>query len=102
MMSIHEAKDHPQFISTNRHIMQGYVDLVRIEWLPGRNILRGISKITGGDNYVVTIATNGYTARKAEVDDSNTRAVLENSDSGMSRLIITRDENAIVEWTVKF
>ncbi len=102
MMSIHEAKDHPQFISTNRHIMQGYIDLVRIEWLPGRNILRGISRVTGGDSYVVTIATNGYTARSAQVDDPNTRAVLENGDNGLSRLIIKRDENAIVEWTVRF
>jgi hypothetical protein len=102
MLSIHEAKDHPQFISTNRHIMQGYMDLIRIEWLPGRNILRGISRITGGDSYVVTIATNGYTARAAEVDDPNTRAALENSDNDLSRLIIKRDENAIVEWTVKF
>lgn len=102
MMSIHEAKDHPQFISTNRHIMQGYIDLIRVEWLPGRNILRGISRITGGDSYVVTIATNGYTARAAQIDDPSSQVVLENDDNGLSRLIIKRDENAIVEWTVKF
>jgi len=102
MMSIHKAEDHPQFISTNRHVMQGYIDLIRIEWLPGRNILRGISRITGGDSYVVTIATNSYTARAAKVDDPNTRATLKNGDNGLSRLIIKRDENAIVEWTVEF
>jgi hypothetical protein len=102
MMSIHEAKDHPQFISTNRHIMQGYIDLIRIEWLPGRNILRGISRITGGDSYIVMIATNGYTARAAQVDDRNTRAVIENGNDGLSRLIIRRNENTVVEWTVKF
>jgi hypothetical protein len=102
MMSVHEVQGHPQFISTNRHIMQGYIDLIRIEWLPGRNILRGVSRITGGDRYVVTIATNGYTARAARVDDANTTTELENGDNGLSRLIIQRDENAIVEWTVEF
>ncbi|MHC4744973.1 MAG: hypothetical protein ACYS8Z_23910, partial [Planctomycetota bacterium] len=102
MMSIHEAEDHPQFISTNRHIMQGYVDLIRIEWLPGRNILRGISRITGGDRYVVNIATNGYAARAAQVNDPDTRVSLENGDKGLSKLIIERDENGIVEWTVEF
>ena len=67
-----------------------------------RRIMRGISRLTGGDSYVVTIATNGYTARSAQVDDPDTRAVLENGDNGLSRLTIKRDENAIVEWTVKF
>ena len=102
MMSIHQAEDHPQFISTNRHIMQGYIDLIQTEWLVGRNILRGISRITGGDSYVVTIATNGYSARAAQVDDPNAQAVLEDGENGLSRLIIQRDENAIVEWTVQF
>jgi hypothetical protein len=102
MMSIHEAEDRPQFISTDRHIMQGYLDLIRIEWLPGRNILRGISRIIGGDRYTITIATNGYAARAAKVDDPNTLAALENGDNGLSRLIIRRNENAIVEWTVEF
>jgi len=102
MMSIHEAEDHPQFISTNRHIMQGYVDLIQIAWLPGRNVLRGISRVTGGDRYVVTIATNGYTAQDAQVDDPHTRAVLEKGDGDLLRLIIERDANAIVEWSVRF
>jgi len=102
MISIHEAREHPQFISTNRHIMQGYIDLVQIEWLPGRNILRGISKITGDDPYVITAAANGYVAKTAEVNDPDTKAVLENTDSGLVKLTLTRSKNAIVEWTVKF
>lgn len=102
MMSIHQVEDHPQFISTNRHVMQGYIDMVKIEWLAGRNILRGISRVVGGDSYVVTIATNGYTARSAQASDPNTSVKLENSDNGLTRLVIKRDENAIVEWTVKF
>ena len=102
MMSIHQVQEHPQFISSNRHIMQGYIDLVKIEWLPGRNILRGISRVTGGDSYVVTIATNGYTARSARVDESDTSVTLEKSDNGLAKLTIKRDKNGIVEWTVKF
>ena len=102
MMSVHEVREHPQFISTNRHIMQGYVDLVQIEWLPGRNILSGISKITGDDPYVITVAANGYVPKTAKVNDPDTQAVLENTDSGLVKLILTRSENAIVEWTVKF
>ena len=102
MMSVHEVTDHPQFISTNRHVMQGYVDLVRTEWLAGRNLLRGISRITGGDNYAVTIATNGHKARCATVNDRDTQAELATVGSGLVKLTLTRTENAIVEWTVGF
>ncbi len=102
MMSVHQAEDHPQFISTNRHIMQGYLDMIKTEWLPGRNVLKGISRVVGGEDYIVTIATNGYTAKSAKVENSNTHVKLNHGDKGLSRLIIKRDENAIVEWTVEF
>ena len=102
MMSVHEVTGHPQFISTNRHVMQGYVDLVRTEWLPGRNLLRGISRITGGDSYAVTIATNGYTAQSAIVNDPDTQTEIETIDGKLVKLTLTRGENAIVEWAVRF
>jgi len=102
MLSVHVVKDHPQFISTNRHIMQGYLDLIKIEWLPGRNTLRGISRVTGGDSYVVTIAPNGYIPRAAQVNDPDTGVKLKSCDNGLSKVIIKRAENGFVEWTVKF
>jgi len=102
MMSVHEVAAHPQFISTNRHIMQGYLDLVHIEWLPGRNILRGISRIVGGDPYVVTIAGNSYAPQNAEVNDARTKAQIASVDDGLVKLTLTRSENAVVEWSVTF
>lgn len=102
MMSAHEVTAHPQFISTNRHIMQGYLDLVHTEWLPGRNILRGISRIIGGDPYVVTIAGNSYAPQNADVNDAHTKARIASVDDGLVKLTLTRSENAVVEWSVTF
>ena len=82
--------------------MQGYIDLVRVEWLPGRNLLRGVSRITGGDAYVVTIATNGYRAQSATVNDSDTRAEVGTIGDKLATLSLAGDDNAIVEWTVQF
>ena len=36
--SVHQVKDHPQFISTNRHIMQGLMDLKDVKWDPKTGI----------------------------------------------------------------
>ena len=102
MLSVHELKDHPQFVSTNRHVMQGYIDLIQIEWLAGRNLLRGVSRIVGDDPYVVTIATNGFAPQSAEVSDTRTQADLHPVRNGLVKLRLLRPENAIVEWTVRF
>ncbi|MBM4025112.1 MAG: hypothetical protein FJ280_06830 [Planctomycetes bacterium] len=102
MMSVHEAVDHPQCISTNRHVMQGYLDLVRTEWLAGRNLLRGISRITGGDSYAVTIATNGHNVRGVTVNDPDTLTELTTVGHGLVKLTLTKAESAIVQWTVGF
>ena len=41
MMSVHEVTKHPQFISSNRHVMQGYVDVLKAEWSPATRKLSG-------------------------------------------------------------
>jgi hypothetical protein len=61
-----------------------------------------IRKVTGGGSYVVAIATNGYAAQSATVNDSDTRAELETIDGKLVKLTLTRGENAIVEWAVRF
>ena len=82
--------------------MQGYIDLIQVEWLAGRNLLRGVSRIVGDDPYVVTIATNGFAPQSAEVSDSRTQAGLGPVHNGLAELRLIRSENAIVEWTVRF
>ena len=59
MMSVHEVTKHPQFISSNRHVMQGYVDVLKTDWNPATRKLTGTSKVVGGETYKLVIATNG-------------------------------------------
>ena len=58
--SVHQVKDHPQFISTNRHIMQGLMDLKDVKWDPKTGIYSGIAKVIGGEDFTITIANNNY------------------------------------------
>src|SRR5690606_1026626 len=67
MMSIHAKKDRPQFISTNRHLMQGFVDLRDEEWDAKKRTLSGVSAVVEGDPYTVVIATNGLKAKRVKV-----------------------------------
>ena len=103
MMSVHEVAKHPQFISSNRHVMQGYVDVLKTGWNPASRTLTGTSKVVGGDPYKLVIATNGRQpaacfaqGAKAEIKVTNQEA------GGIAVLNLDAKENATVDWSVSF
>ena len=102
MMSVRECLDRPQVLSTNRHIMQGYLDLISVEWDKDRNILTGISKIIGGDPYTISLALNGHQLRAISCKDQETRTVLSNLKDGLIQLTLNRSKNGTVEWSISF
>ena len=102
MMSVRECQEHPQVLSTDRHVMQGYLDLVGVDWDEVQGILKGVSRMVGGDPYTITLALNGFDPLAASCGDQETLATLAPSKDGLVRLTLERPENATVEWSVSF
>ncbi len=102
MMSVHQVLDHPQFISTNRHIMQGYVDMIKTRWIASKRQLVGTSKVIGDETYKVTIATNGCRPKSATASGAHCELRLLGNKDGLIELSINRPENGVVEWVVTF
>lgn len=102
MMSVHEVVDHPQFISTNRHLMQGYVDLFRTDWSPSRRELTGISKVVGGETYKVIIATNGFKPESCTASSASAKIELTDKTNGLAVLSIDRSINGMAAWSIVF
>jgi hypothetical protein len=100
MMSVHAKEEYPQFISTNRHIMQGYVDMKECKWIDRKKTLQGISEVVEGDEYRIVIATNGYTAAGCNI--STGRCAVKSRTDGLAELIINVNKNSAVTWKVKF
>ena len=103
MISIHAEEKNPQFLSTNRHIMQGYVDMSRYpSWDGAKHQLSGVSKVVGGETYKVVIAVNGH--RLAGVKAHGAKASIRMTDGshGLALLSIDKEENGETEWTVSF
>ncbi len=98
--SLHRKKDHPQFLSTNRHIMQGHLDLDEVKWDPKTMTYSGIAKVVGGEPFVVTLANNKYLPAGANASTGNVS--ITSTDKGISRLTLTSDKNADVKWTVSW
>ncbi|KAA9035637.1 hypothetical protein FW778_20640 [Ginsengibacter hankyongi] len=102
MMSVREVLEVPQVLSTNRHIMQGYLDMIKTKWNPVTKTLNGISKIVSNDPYVISIASNGYKSLYCFCNDDGTRLTLFNESNGLVKLKIECPGNKEIEWAAVF
>lgn len=103
MIALHRVETNPQFISTNRHVMQGYVDLLeKPGWHQAVKTLTGTSKVVGGEEYRVVIACNGLTAVAASAGNAAASIKPLPGADGLAVLAITGRENADVKWEVRF
>ena len=103
MISIHAEENHPQFISTNRHIMQGLVDMpVLPSWQESGNKLIGKSKVVGGEVYKVVIALNGYKPILSKAVNTNSKIESIKNEPGLALLSISSEKNEEVEWSIVF
>lgn len=87
VISIRPIANHPQVISTSRHITQGLIDLKNETWSNGE--LSGVSKVIAGDPYELRIIPGAWIPDTAE-NGSIVRVKLDSSS--------TRE----LRWKIKF
>ena len=102
MISVRECLDHPQVLSTDRHIMQGYLDMSQVQWDDQRRVLTGVSKIVGGDPYRVVLALNGYSPKSVTCTSKEVRARLFPENDGVVEFSLQGPQNGTAEWSVWF
>ena len=106
MMAIREVLTHPQAIATDRHLMQGYVDLPGCTWDPATRTLSGVSVVPAGESVRIIIAGNGRNATGATIDESIEHRVL-TSRQGAQRpvsahaAVCVAEAEGLLELTVK-
>lgn len=109
--SLHRKLDRPQVLSTNRHIMQGMMELADLEWKELEEVKKpkvsgkafaysGKAKVVGGEPFVISVASNGHSPIDAEASEG--RAEVTTTDAGITLLTLTSDTNAEVEWTLRW
>lgn len=103
MMSVRAVQPNPQYLSTNRHVMQGYVDMERQPaWDAASSALSGSSRVVGGEAYEVVIAGNGREPVRADARGARATIAPRPGHPGIHVLAIESDDTAAIEWTVEF
>jgi hypothetical protein len=102
MLSIHKIESNPQFISTNRHIMQGYVDMVKIEWDERHSLLKGISRTVAGETYKIIVACNGRKMKSLTANDAKTGWIRVDEKNELISLSIDSNSGGDIHWAASF
>ncbi|MFK7851653.1 MAG: hypothetical protein AB8D78_11810 [Akkermansiaceae bacterium] len=98
--SLHRKMDHPQFLSTNRHIMQGFVDLSDVTWKAETKTYSGVASVVAGESFEIAIANNGFEPKSINVSKGAGKLVADGS--AITKAILDSDVNSEVTWTVQW
>ncbi len=101
MISVRKVQDHPQVISTNRHVLQGWMELKGVSWDANTHTLSGTASVIGGEPFQIVVANNGAKALKLEANGAEAQLSAHPVD-GLSILTLTTSDNAEVKWELKY
>jgi hypothetical protein len=109
VLSVRPLKEHPQVISTSRHITQGMIDLSDESWSSWKKRLSGVSKVVAADPYELRILTmttgSSYKHSKIELSDADQAAGVTASaklTEGLVRVTLRSPVSRAVKWSVSF
>lgn len=101
MISLRKALAHPQVISTNRHLLQGWVDLADIQWDADGKTLSGTAKVIGGEPFKIAIACNGVDLKEVTVSTGKTTLKPHPVSDDLRILTIENPQSAEIQWSVR-
>ena len=102
MYSIREVLTRPQVLSTNRHLMQGYVDLANVKWDATKKQLTGLAKVVGGEAFRMVIAGNGLAIKTAEAQGASVKIEKQPGVEGLAVLVLGSPGNAEAAWCITY
>jgi hypothetical protein len=105
VLAMRRRADHPQVISTSRHVTQGLVELSGEKWTPRTKTLSGRIKLVGQDPCELRIVTGSAQVAQVEVSRADRAAGVRTSHTSHESLTRVKLESPVtreVSWTIRF
>jgi hypothetical protein len=109
ILAVQPLADHPQLLSTSRHVTQGMIDVTDEVWAAGSSTLSATSRVVGNDPYelriVVPVGQKSWQAAGVSVSADDQAAgvkALFKQDGPKLRVTLTSPVSREVKWQVKF
>lgn len=98
MMSVREQTKNPQVLSTDRHLMQGFIELSNVQYT--NHLLSGDAQLVENETMKIIIATNGKNPKSVSL--KNGLASFKMLDKNLMELSLIASQEAKLKWAVKF
>lgn len=102
MISLRKAGPNPQVLSTNRHILQGHIELDGVRWDAASKTLSGTAKVIGGETMKIVVAGNGAKAAKVSATGAKAGLAAHPGSPDLAVLSLECDANTDVTWSVSY
>ena len=102
MLSVRQVQPNPQVLSTDRHIMQGLVELKDVKWDPEGRKLSGYAKCIKHEPFKIVIAQNGFEPIAAFAQNADEKLSPSSVHNELSELTITSKQSGSVHWKILF
>ena len=103
ILAVRPVADHPQLLSTSRHVAQCMVDVLHEHWDLPTKTLSGKSEVVAGDAYELRITLPAGTSWKVRnATAGELPLTLDESSAAGVRLRFTSKASGTVDWTVRF
>ncbi len=101
MISLHRVQQNPQVISSDRHVLQGWVELSGVKWNPREKTLAGSARVIAGEPLNFVIARNGVDLATAEAARGKISLAAHADHRELVLMTIVSDVTDDVPWTLK-
>ena len=102
VLTIVPMEDHPQLVSTSRHITQGWVDLLSASYDRAAHTYRGTSRVIKDDPYELRFAFPRGTGMAVSAASADGLPVKITNHQGWATVAFTPPSTGAVNWRVTF
>ncbi len=103
ILAMRPQADHPQLLSTSRHITQGLIDVLDEKWDSESKTLTGKSRVVGNDPYELRIALPAEGSWKVAGISAEGAGIRLGELGGRGvRVLIDAAESREVSWSIEF
>ncbi|MDA1200264.1 MAG: hypothetical protein O3C39_01130 [Planctomycetota bacterium] len=103
VLAVRPVADHPQVLSTSRHITQGLIDVVAETWDSTTRTLSGRSLVVAGDPYEIRIALPATGTWKISQATLDGKAVEPGTAKHLGvRVRFQPERTDLVDWQIRF
>ncbi len=103
VLAVRQVADHPQVVSTSRHITQGLMDVIEERWDSATRTLNGKSRVVAGDAYEIRISlpsSGNWEVKSSSLDGK--AAVPSKTEKGGLRARFQPEKGGTVDWEIGF